>query len=260
MTEEIEAKLAVVGPDPESVLNELASLTRLGPYRLGRTEDLLLDDTYYDTAAFDLLRQGVALRIRRIGSLILFCMKSGEVLDADGVARRREEERVWSSGCRDLISELGRAPTIDTTRFEFHGENPAKTLEKMGLFPIQHRLTERRTVESWPERGPGDRPAAHICLDRVIYELPPGAVVHMEIEVEASCLEDRDHVGKITRLLSEYLGAKAFFWPHNKLITGIALARLPGPGTRETRTLSMADYDAISAIALGMAKGAHGPA
>jgi len=60
--QEIEAKLLVARP---AILNAIARLKDLGPYRLRPQPTVRLHTIYLDTAGFTLARHGVALRLRR---------------------------------------------------------------------------------------------------------------------------------------------------------------------------------------------------
>ena len=61
---EVEAKLEATQP---SVLHAIARRKRLGPYELRSVGTRDLETVYLDTARANLLRRGIALRLRREG-------------------------------------------------------------------------------------------------------------------------------------------------------------------------------------------------
>ena len=249
---EIEATLVVLWQDPESVFGMIAGLSSIGTYRLEGAGTVTVEDTYYDTPSMSLMRSGAAVRIRRMGDLVLFCAKQDERTDASGAATRHEWESAWSRRCIPLITAAAAENAAEVS-VDFCEDAPGRTLEQAGLRPIQTRVTVRRKIRAREGSSPEDRVVALVCLDTVSYEMPGGTFIHREIEVEASEAPDAGHVHVITRLLQEYLGDAVKPWPHNKLITGFALQFLESPrGSRRpgtpTRDLGPDDYKAIGTI------------
>jgi len=111
MSKEIEATLVVVHDEPQRILEKVSALRSLGPYRFSPGVVLTLEDTYYDTPSRLLSSRGIAVRIRHVGELHLFCIKHDEHVDVAGTASRDEMETPWSRQCMDhLLPVLHKHP------------------------------------------------------------------------------------------------------------------------------------------------------
>lgn len=90
MAQEIELKLAL-SPDQVSRLKQSAPLLGLKPHRR------MLESVYYDTPDFALFKQGVALRVRKVGRRWIQTVKA-ESASLGALSSRPE--------CRDRSSRL----------------------------------------------------------------------------------------------------------------------------------------------------------
>jgi hypothetical protein len=259
MPREIEAKMVVVGADPEAILERVSGLESLGPYLMSPGGSGTLEDTYYDTPARSLSAKACALRTRRSGQETFLCIKMDEHASGDGMTDREEIELAWSvQGLRRIegfMSDLGNMCGRWEGLFERCTER--EILAALGLYPIQHRRTSRRVLAA-RLKGSGAA-CAVLCLDRVAYETDRGVVLHREIEVEASPGGDAAHVREIAGSLVQCMGDALMPWPYNKLLTGAALEvlaerRMLDTG-RTTLGLTRRDYEESAAIIGGLTHG-----
>jgi inorganic triphosphatase YgiF len=61
---EVESKFRIVASNASKIIEELASVENLGPYKLGQIKTVQIHDTYFDTANLDLSKIGAVLRAR----------------------------------------------------------------------------------------------------------------------------------------------------------------------------------------------------
>ena len=178
--DEVEVKLEAATPD---VLQQIARLRTLGPYRLRARRAELLQTTYYDTADGALVRAAVALRVRRAG-------------------RRWEATAKWPGAVRqgvharpELTVPLPGPPAAPFVlpagplRDALH----AYVLDRP-LVPLLRTDITRRPVDLLPARGTG-APLAEIALDRVALCTTDGTAAappycEVEIEQRAGTRED----------------------------------------------------------------------
>jgi triphosphatase len=155
---EVEAKLLARSP---SVLDAIAKRKRLGPYRLAPLSDEQLETLYLDTPRRDLLRHGIALRIRRVGEACELTLKlPGKIA---GAVHSRPESTVPLRG-------------MPAFPFRPSGTGLARQVRRWtkgtALAPFLVTRIHRRALAV--RRGEGAAPAAELDLDRVELALPGG--------------------------------------------------------------------------------------
>ncbi|MCU0577352.1 MAG: CYTH domain-containing protein [Desulfobacterota bacterium] len=253
MKKEIETTLVVVRDDPLGVMEEIAALRSLGPYRLSPPVMLSLKDTYYDTPSRLLSTRGIAVRTRESGTSVLFCIKQDERIDESGAAFRDEFEMPWSRQCFDHIAHILHKLARCVGEVPARTDSPGECLVCLGLTAIQERETARLAKNAEATDGPDRGVLAEVALDRVCYHLSGFRILHYEIEVEATSPDLIDPVRDLTALLRQRYGGCLMPWRHNKLVTGLALEQLIAEGRLSVHPgrftcLAGTDYMAIETV------------
>ena len=253
MSKEIEATLVVVHDEPQRILEKVSALRSLGPYRFSPGVVLTLEDTYYDTPSRLLSSRGIAVRIRHVGELHLFCIKHDEHVDVAGTASRDEMETPWSRQCMDHLLPVLHKLQGGICEVPPESCSPGECLACLGLTALQERETTRILKDASLPGGPCSGPVAELALDRVSYAIGSCRILHYEIEVEARTADASTFVREISTLLSSRFGDTLQTWRYNKLTTGFAIERLVSGNSLSLRPgtctcLARADYDLIDAV------------
>jgi len=178
---EVELKLSLIGDDPDALLDEVAGLRSLGPFRLEPAEGHHLRDIYWDRPDGALRSRKLSLRLRQIDDDRVFTAKGG-TSNTDGLFRRYELEvpatrENWHDLRAVLIGEgVPLGERVD-------GEEPDHWLRGAGFAPTQDRTTRRTIRYVYPEAG-ADRPFAELALDRTRFDFGKVLVDYWEIEIE----------------------------------------------------------------------------
>lgn len=256
---EVEATLAVVGPDAAVVVDRIRHLTHLIGCALEPRPPQRLRDVYVDRGDGELRGAGAALRVRfpDAGRPVLGLKAEMRRLEGGGV-ERRERERTWGPDAwRMLEAELERfglsPPAIDLDA----GDEPLEALGRSGFDVVQDRETLRRPARLVRD---GER-VAEIALDEVRYRFAGRELVHREVEVEAvgEGPPARDAVARAARELADRFAPALRRWDHSKLATGRALERLleeDGPPGGEPGAET---YDRLEALLRAGETGARRP-
>ena len=93
---EREATLLICSDRPETVYQEIAGLTAVGPYKLILGEPQLLEDHYFDTPDLKLTAKKWGLRLRLIGADPWITLKGPARETKWGGRERAEIEGRWS--------------------------------------------------------------------------------------------------------------------------------------------------------------------
>ena len=171
MPTEIELKLAL---DP-AAMPLLLRHAALMPLKRGRARSADVSTTYFDTPGFRLQKDGVALRVRRIGKRWVQTLK-GPTEPGAGLHARAEHEWPLASGGPDLA-------LIATTPWK---KLVTKVPQDGGLVPVCTTEFRRQTVElEFP-----DRTRAQLCVDRGEIRAPHAGrsrrapIAEIEIELQ----------------------------------------------------------------------------
>ena len=152
---EVEAKLEATQP---SVLDAIARRKRLGPYEVRSVGMRDLETVYLDTARANLLRRGIALRLRRAKGTIELTLKlPGEV--SRGVHRR--PETTWRLRRMPALPYRPRGPLARQLRRWTAGR---PLLPTVGTRVRRHALLVRHPG--------GSSPVAELDIDRVEFFRP----------------------------------------------------------------------------------------
>lgn len=256
MVQEIEATLVVSHSDPLRVMEDVAALSALGPYRLTHGGSRTLSDVYYDTPSRLLAVRGIAVRIREAGGQPVFCIKQDEMVDETGTAFREEIEMPWSRQCMNHIAHILHKLACGMHEVPARTGSPGECLACLGLLPVQERETTRLVLDASLPDAPVEGTLAALALDRVCYVLSGARILHHEIEIETGSPDLMPRLREITTLLMEHCGDALRPWRHNKLVTGFALERLIAEGALHVRPgrytrLTPADYDSVEAAVKG---------
>ncbi len=178
-TEELEFKLAVVGPDPAGTLDRIAGLDRIGRWALSRPSSHLIHDVYWDSPDGALARKRITLRLRRIDGELRFTTKGAGRSDR-GLFRRREIElpATWTNWQQVRDSLQTQGVSLRSDREELG--KPAAWLERAGLTVTQDRITERRVRFALVD---GER-IAEVALDFTRYQFATRTAEFREVEIE----------------------------------------------------------------------------
>lgn len=227
---ELEASLAVVGPDPGGTARAVAGLETLAGRPLGPVRELRLRDVYLDLPGEPLLLAGEAFRLRRGDGRPVLALKGGDRAgDGPGVEREEREAR-WGKGAIALLREvaddregdtLDLATLADAARA---GEDPLTSLLEAGFHVLQDRVT-RRVRRDVLEDG---RPVGELAVDEVRFDAGGHDCVHREIEIEAAEAgpEGRALLREAVEDLRRRFGSGLRAWDRSKLATGLALVSL----------------------------------
>jgi CYTH domain len=228
---EVEAALLARGARP-GVLDEVARLDQLGPYRLRGVTSLHLRDRYFDTWHGDLALRRLALRLRESDGECLLALKGESQRMRAGISRLELEE-AWTSDAvgrvRATLEDAGvPLPKSHEDRLRGHDEadEPAERLGRMGLRVIQERETERRRrTFIHPDRG--ERVLAELDIDSVVYRIADHLARLFEVEIE---LRDPtfDLATAVESLVERVPGLVP--WVYSKLAVGKALERALAEG------------------------------
>lgn len=227
--EEFELTLRVCCADARSLFLNIASLRSLGPYATVFRHARDMHDEYFDTRRSGLSRAGLALRLRTAGHRTLLCLKGLERIDEHGSVRRLEIEGPWS---REILEQaLKAAEGILPEPPALLPEDPRATLLGMGLRVIQSRAMRRTALDIMSSGYTSGGPLGELALDTVCFRLGLGVYLHHEAEIEAASRDREPMLPAFASLLQEAFPGALCPWPHNKLVTGLALDALVSQGT-----------------------------
>jgi hypothetical protein len=232
---EAEVKLVIASDEPGAIANELAGMSHLPGFDLLPGEKLLLKDTYYDSADRALSSKGWALRVRRSGGSILVALKGPTSDESSGVPVRIERESSWAPTLapelESSLEQLGVGPTAHRDR---DPSEPEQFLESLDLHVLTRRETKRLAKAVVPTSGKRAKAAASLVIDEVSDILEDGAVLHHEVEIEATERRNAPAVASIVAELNSGFGASLRPFPYSKLAIGLALQALRDRGELST--------------------------
>ncbi|MFY9399297.1 MAG: CYTH domain-containing protein [Desulfomonilia bacterium] len=228
MPEEFELTLRACCTDARSLFRSIASLRSLGPYATVLRHARDLHDEYFDTRSAGLSKASLALRLRTAGPRTLLCLKGRERIDEHGSVRRLEIEGPWSRETLEQVSEA--AEGILPEPAALLPDDPRATLLGMGLLVIQSRAMHRTVLDIVPAGDAPGSPLGELALDAVEFRLKQGVYLHHEAEIEAASKDREAMVPAFASLLMEAFPGALCPWPHNKLVTGLALDALVSQG------------------------------
>jgi len=191
---EVEAKL---GTRRRQTRDAIGARRKLGDYELRAVAERDLETIYLDTSRKDLLRAGIALRIRRAGNGIELTVKlSGEVAGAI----HRRPETTWP------LRKMPRLP-LKLRHRELRRELERFTAGR-ALVPLVGTRIRRRAI--LVVRRGGTVPVAEIDCDEVTFFRPFGdsmarsSAAEYEVEVELLGGEERDLRAIVRALRARY--------------------------------------------------------
>lgn len=228
---EVEATLAVCSEEPAALMEELAGLDRLGPFRLRWLGAARLRDVYFELPDDGLRERGVALRLRREEDAWTLTLKADARATAGGAVERTEVEGAWTEeGVAPVAAELaGRGLDAAGLRAAAGRPDPVEAMQRAGFRVVQDRRTLRRRAAVTGAAGP-DEEVAELAADTVRYRARGGrTVVHREVEVEAAPGAPAALADRVAAGLRQRFGDDLRPWAHSKLATGRALAELDPP-------------------------------
>jgi inorganic triphosphatase YgiF len=219
---EREAKLVITDARPEAVAAAIAALDHLAGRPLAPAGEVTIVDVYFDTAEGGLRTRGESLRVRTVDGRVFFTLKGSEREVGGGVIERDELEMPWSAEAHARLVEILGTEGIALRRAGAAGD-PVDALLAAGLARIQERQTRRRLRYAL---SAGRSPIAELAIDAVSYRLAPGPVRHHEVEIEAKAAEGTAYLPRAVEELRGRFEGALTLWPHGKLATGFAIARL----------------------------------
>jgi len=102
---ESESTLVILSEHPEAVADEIAGLTSIGSYLLLPQGSTMIHDIYFGVSDRELIKQGLALRVREIGTTRLITLKGPAQATDWGGIERFETEVPWSQDALSMIME-----------------------------------------------------------------------------------------------------------------------------------------------------------
>jgi hypothetical protein len=211
------------------MMMDLAGITSLLRYRMRPRGTVRIDDSYFDTKQGLLRKQKINLRIRKTGNDLLLSIKSDpQRLPGRGI-RRREVELPWSYQSLMRIADQLKIEPPALTRVGFSRLSPSKVLGKMGLDPIQVRLTSRTVRDIVRQDKPRSSAIAELDIDDVTY-FGETRIRVSEVEIEAKGTRSSRVVQEIGEALASLYPGSMKEWSYGKLVTGLAIRRLLNTG------------------------------
>ncbi len=209
---EIEAKFEILN---DKTAERFAAGKSLVPgYTLLRAQTTEHLDVYYDTAAFDLIRRGLALRTRKSGGGTLVTAKTLEVRRGTALVDRIEREENVSPAagkppyldqCSDALQALAATRNPDGRRLR-----PTVTLRQLRLKRLVQQPRGKR------KRGKESPPLAELSVDEVnVYRggaknmSASPAVCFRELELEMLPDGDADTLNRFSTRLDTRTGLQA---------------------------------------------------
>jgi inorganic triphosphatase YgiF len=243
---EREATLLICSDRPETVYQEIASLTAVGAYKLVSGKTRLLEDYYFDTPDAKLRAKKWGLRLRRIGTDLWITLKGPSKQTEWGGRERAEIEAIWSkTSVVEVEAELSRQGIeMDLSGEDLEHSDPMEVMTSAGLVVIQRRDTRR--ASSAVISGTDGMVQAELDADAVTYFCPETEILHYEVEIESKGPNGPTAVEAIAEyLLAEY-SPELKRWRHDKLAAGWAIKELLTAGSLDVNNrLKSAAYDRI---------------
>lgn len=250
--EEIEVKLAIIGPRPRAILEHIRLTERIGRFRVMFREMQVFDDRYYDTPRGDLTERGFALRVRKEGERRIITLKYPGTADQRGVTRRGEMELPWSLANRRLILRRLEHEGVGLHTQGSRGPNDLPDApEDAEMVEIQFRRTLRNIfgVTELSEAN-SDEPYEELCLDETVYHIQGRVVRRYEVEIETR-RQSPDVAREVALDLEEMFPSELIPWPYGKLATGREIEALLRTGAAEDAVdgeeLTLAGYRRLRA-------------
>lgn len=247
---EREATLLICSDRPETVYEEIASLTAVGPYKLIPGEPQLLVDHYFDTPDLKLTAKKWGLRLRLIGADPWITLKGPARETKWGGRERAEIEGRWSKTILARVeAEFARQGIgISLPSEGLENSVPLEIMTRAGLVVIQRRDTKR--VASAVVSSAGGQVQAELAVDSVAYFFPETEILHYEVEIETKGPEGPKAAVAIAEYLLARYSKEFRRWDHDKLATGWAIRELLTGGSLEglldvKNNLKPAAYDRI---------------
>jgi len=224
---ETEAALLVLAGDPVPVLRRLRNLRALGPFSLVPRPLSVIEDRYWDTKDHILGRKQLALRVREYdGDPWITAKGPSKRTVGRKTVERFEVEMPWQRSVvrKKLVPLLENFGVLDASALE-HGTWPThrRAMTKMGLFPIQRRMTRRWPRDVFRSGRQSKAPLAEMAIDVVTYRIGSLSPKFAEVEIEMKGVPRRDAVEQFISLLLSQEGVTLMPLRAPKLAIGRAL-------------------------------------
>jgi len=224
---EIETTLAICAETPDSIVREVANLTRIGRFVFTPRPEKAIRDVYLELPGGELRSRGCGLRLRSVDGEQLITLKGRAARVAGGGLRRDETELEWSrEGMGEIVDHLAELGVLlDLPDPAREWEDPETIVSRMGFVADQIRSTVRRPRDVSPDRA-ASLIVAELVIDSVVYFLQAGDVRHHEIEVEAKGTGTVEDIQEVSNTLLGYLPGSLREWHFGKRATGRAVANI----------------------------------
>lgn len=232
LAQEEELTLLIASENPESIVQAVADLTRLGRFSLIAREPRIIHDVYYDRIDGSLGAKGWAFRIREVNAARVVTLKGPPSPNEWGGVQRIEFEAQWSRDALDAVMDLMAVSGVRPPErgWTFDLSDPYATVESLGMRAIQDRETVRQVRDIVPDDHDSGSSIAELVIDSVTYHFRDIDVGHYELELEAGSPEAPRIIGDLAKLLLEMFGASLRPWNMGKTATGKRLERLLAQG------------------------------
>lgn len=249
LAQEEELTLLVTSEDPDSIVQAVAGLKRLGRFSLVARERRNIRDVYYDRPDGLLGKRGWALRVREVNAAKVITLKGPPSPNESGGIQRLELEAPWSRDSLCAVLDLLAMSGIPVPEVALNADlsDPYCAVESMGMGAIQDRDTIRLVRHILPEEDEPGSPVGELVIDSVIYHFGEMNIGHYELELEAGSPGASEIIGSLAQLLLEEFGPALRPWNIGKTATGRRVEQLLAAGTiaslmRDGRLLPVA-YD-----------------
>jgi len=249
MSDEVEGKLVITGPDAPTVYDAVAVLDAAGGCRVAHRAVEELSDAYFDGPERQLFALGLALRVRSLNGRELLTVK-GESRVQDGVITRDELEVAWSpEGLDEVLETLSQAGVwlrdVEAAR---EATTARAAMEALGF--VGGVARDNRRIALTLARG--GEAVAELDVDAVTMTVDGTVIRHYEVECEAKGGGDAGVVRAVLADLgSRHPGLRP--WSVSKLALGEAVEALASEGRLapllDGERLRPEAYDAVEAMA-----------
>jgi inorganic triphosphatase YgiF len=228
---EEEVALIIRSFDPKAVADKVASLDKVGIFKLVAQPDLFLTDTYYDTFAGAIRGAKSSLRIRRVDDgkklTTLVTVKGGNFSTGDG-SKRVEHEFEWP----------------------FAEVEPEQVFNLFELKPTQVRENYRRPRLVFdPTLKKPKEPMAELVIDDLNYKFKDGKTARLyELEIELKSKDVDADIDEVAQALRTKFPNLLRPWKHSKLSMGKLIEVALDIKTDKDGLLNDKAFDAIGRI------------
>lgn len=234
---ELEAAILFLSSNRKAIFEKIQNVIRNSSYEPVKNGTEKIHDLYYDTPEKKLKAQKIQLRVRilheKTYKVTLKVLKE----KTENYSDRIEIERFWSQEAfKDITNNLVTMGIRFQNLEASYDNDPKITFNNLGLIIIQNRKTTREIVNAVNKISGEIELEFDVDTSSIILN-SNNEIRFSELEIES---KKRGNEKKLNKTVNQVLKFSEFMpWPHSKLETGMAIARLSNNKLLEAKT----DYD-----------------